>query len=53
MARSAEAWLARRSSIEEMGPPHRFDLRAWAKSRAVCGGGLVVEVEAAVWLKLG
>ena len=43
--------LARHSTIKDMGPPHRSDLGAWAKSReqrAVCGGGHVVEVEVVV-----
>ena len=37
-----------------MGPPHRLDLWAWAENKEQCAvGGLVVAVEAAVWLKLG
>ena len=45
--------LAQHSTIKEMDRPHRLDLGAWAKQRAVYSAGPVVEVEAAVLFKLG
>ena len=32
-------WLARHSTIKEMGPPHRLDVWAWTQSSVRWGGG--------------